>query len=784
MIKLLFFVGSIFLFCQNSFNQILQVQNTQTPAQLVQNVLLGSGVQAFNITFNGQTANTITNQVAYFTNGNSIGIPSGIIMGSGNVVTTAPGPNNSPSAGTPTTQNYTDPDLAAIAGLQINDAAVLEFDFIATGDTVKFNFVFASEEYPEYVGSFNDAFGFFLSGPGINGPYSNNAINVALIPNTTTPVTINNVNMGNYNCPGPPSGCTNCAYYVDNCTGQFVQYDGYTVPLTAILAPLSCGDTFHIKLAIGDALDQAFDSGVFLQEGSFSSNNITMSSNIDVQSIDSMLYEGCGMATLLLTRSDTTDTLFFTFNISGTATNGVDYNYINTSNYFLPGEDSASFNIWAIVDGQTEGPESVIIQLIQTVCNVNDTQTVTFYIADYDSMQTTPNNPVKVCVDDTVPVFVTLTGGDWPFTYNWTPGNYTSDTIFVSPSNNTYYIVTITDECNKTVTDTVYVSVINHPPLTSINLNDTNLLCPGDTALLFKNISGGSGNPLNIVWYDGSFTYNSNPLLIHPSTTTTYYFMAIDNCSKDTIRDTITVNVPIYPPMSLSLNNDTSICLNDPIQLSALVQGGSGVYYYQWNTGDTTSSITLQLTQTQTLYVNVTDQCGNSANDSVYVYVSPIYPDFTYSPSSPVKINTPVQCTDLSINPVQWQWTVNNGLQSTEQNPSFTFDKTGQYTICLKIKNPDGCESETCKSIEIYEDFLFPNIITPNGDGKNDVLFIKGLQGQNKLIIYNRWGNKIYEIDNYQNDWDGDGHSDGTYYFILIRHNGEEVTGYFTILNK
>ena len=257
--KLVFVIVSIFVFYQNSFNQVLQVQNTQTPAQLVQNVLLGSGVQAFNITFNGQPATTITNQVAYFTNGNSIGIPSGIIMGSGNVVTTAPGPNNSSSAGTTTTQNYTDPDLVAIAGVQINDAAVLEFDFIATGDTVKFNFVFASEEYPEYVGSFNDAFGFFLSGPGINGPYSNNAINVALIPNTTTPVTINNVNMGNYNCPGPPSGCTNCAYYVDNCTGQFVQYDGYTVPLTAILALLSCGDTFHIKLAIGDALDQAFD---------------------------------------------------------------------------------------------------------------------------------------------------------------------------------------------------------------------------------------------------------------------------------------------------------------------------------------------------------------------------------------------------------------------------------------------------------------------------------------------------------------------------------------------
>jgi len=108
---------------------------------------------------------------------------------------------------------------------------------VPTGDSLAFRFVFGSEEYPEYVNSINDVFGFFISGPGITGPYQNNAKNIALIPATNNPVSINSVNAGSNN-----------TWYTANHNGQHnVQPDGFTKVLTA-RANVICGETYQIKI--------------------------------------------------------------------------------------------------------------------------------------------------------------------------------------------------------------------------------------------------------------------------------------------------------------------------------------------------------------------------------------------------------------------------------------------------------------------------------------------------------------------------------------------------------
>ena len=196
------------LFCLTSSAQ-LAVSNAapyNVPTYLVNNVLLGNGVSASNITYTGNPA-----QIGFFTGGlngaPNLGLDSGLVMSSGDVNDIAPGGNQ------PNTGSFSgpgDPDLLSIAQsvtsnpnaaniTQTQYAAFLEFDFTPAGDSVQFNFVFASEEYPDggiggWVNQvFNDVFAFYISGPGITGQE-----NLAVVPGTTTPVTINSINNGSF----------------------------------------------------------------------------------------------------------------------------------------------------------------------------------------------------------------------------------------------------------------------------------------------------------------------------------------------------------------------------------------------------------------------------------------------------------------------------------------------------------------------------------------------------------------------------------------------------------
>ncbi|MEY3398068.1 MAG: hypothetical protein RL220_662, partial [Bacteroidota bacterium] len=171
----------------------LTVDTTLSPEQIVEDVFLSNGIFVSNITYVGGEGFV----GSFDGSATTLGLTSGIVMGSGLAVG-AIGPNDSGShtSGGSGIFDYQDDDLSSIlGGYSANDPSIIEFDFIATGDSLDFQFVFGSEEYLEYVGSaFNDGFGFFISGPGISGPYTNGAVNIALVPGTDTPVAINNVN--------------------------------------------------------------------------------------------------------------------------------------------------------------------------------------------------------------------------------------------------------------------------------------------------------------------------------------------------------------------------------------------------------------------------------------------------------------------------------------------------------------------------------------------------------------------------------------------------------------
>ena len=234
----------------------ITVTGTDDGSVLVNNIL-GSGITASNITYS-DGANVM--QSGTFTGGFSsgLGMDTGIILTSG-AATDAEGPNSSDSLSV-STGSGGDADLSAASGFTTNDAAVLEFDFTTAGGDLFFNFQFASEEYNEFTNSsFNDVFAFFVDD-----------VNIALIPGTTDPVTINNVNGGNplgTNATNPD--LFNCNDLSD-CGASFdLEYDGFTDLFVAQALGLGAGD-HHIKIAIADASDSILDSGVFIEGGSFS----------------------------------------------------------------------------------------------------------------------------------------------------------------------------------------------------------------------------------------------------------------------------------------------------------------------------------------------------------------------------------------------------------------------------------------------------------------------------------------------------------------------------------
>ncbi len=197
-------------------------------------------------------------------------ISKGLILSTGNVFD-AIGPNNTPDKSSKALNN-TDVSLSAIAKGPTYDAAILEFDFIPTDDSIAFNFFFGSEEYPEYVSkNVNDIFGFFLSSEDPPGRR-----NLAMLERHI-PITVDNINSivnKKYFIRNYLWDPENVAKWESNKPGgelaSTFQFDGFTVVLHAG-AKVVPGKKYHIKIAIADVGDRLYDSAIFLEAGSFKS---------------------------------------------------------------------------------------------------------------------------------------------------------------------------------------------------------------------------------------------------------------------------------------------------------------------------------------------------------------------------------------------------------------------------------------------------------------------------------------------------------------------------------
>jgi hypothetical protein len=322
----------------------IQIQQNLSPQQLITDVFLGDCLTASNIQFTGSPA-----AVGTFTNGWGIGINSGIVLTTGSAAM-ATGPNQFTGAGQDNNLPG-HPLLTALAGFQTYDATVFQFSFVPQTDHVTFTYVFASDEYPEFVCDiYNDVFGFFVSGPG----YAPNT-NIATIPGTTAAVAIDNVNNN--------GGCVPyySLFYVPNGGGAHNEYDGFTRPLTTCINTVPC-ETYTIIIAIADAGDHIYDSAVFLEAESFSAGvDLTIDANSGTQASSP---ENCAEQGVFVFTIDQPmdETVVLTYSV--TQVGGAQFSPpVPVTVTFPPGVTSVTIPINAVIGTLGEDVTTVTIEL-------------------------------------------------------------------------------------------------------------------------------------------------------------------------------------------------------------------------------------------------------------------------------------------------------------------------------------------------------------------------------------------------------------------------------------
>ena len=562
-----FVLSSLNAYCQ------LTVTPSMTAAVLAAK-LAGPGITI--------TAATLT--CAAVANGTFVSVATPLTIDSGIILTTGRAIQAAGAASfLASTSNGTagDPALTALAGATTYDACTLQFDFIPNGDTVSFNYQFGSEEYNNSTcGPYNDAFAFFISGPGIVGTQ-----NMALVPGTTIPVTVNSINSGIPGSPAAPYFCNiaNCnimgpgspftAYYYDNTGGTQLTYKGFTKKLAAVHSVIPC-NTYHLKLSICDAGNALYDSGVFIEAGSLKTNNFHFD-HVDsightINGVPNTIVKGCSPATIKIFSAHATgvaQTVHFSF--GGTGIHGTDYTSPDSAT-IAAGDTSVVVSI-AGIPTPPGGTKTLELYLLSPFsCGIVDS--ISLNIMDTPSAHIlTPDT--TICLGASFMIRVAGTTG---LGYSWTPAaGLSSPTVMqpiASPVATTTYVMSATlalSGCPAIVKD-VSVTVIN-TTVTIVTPNTT--ICIGGTVNL--NVTGPP--TLNYSWSPAAGLSDptiQNPIAT-PTVTTTYTLLttAAGGLCPTTESVTITVsvlNVAILTP-------DTTLCRGNSFMIR--VSGPSGPTY-------------------------------------------------------------------------------------------------------------------------------------------------------------------------------------------------------------
>ena len=555
--------------------------------------------------------------------GTDLGLQRGVLLTSGEAIN-AIGPNSGPSAGSfggPSGPGDANLDsLSSILGAfrASEDACILEMDVVSETDELIFDYTFGSDEYPEFtndLNSFNDIFAFFISGPGIDGDVRlDNQRNIAVLPNDAeTVVQIDSVN-----------SFFNNDYYRNNRLGQSLEYDGLTSGfrgdpknLTARADVQAC-ETYHLKLAIADRGDGAYDSGVFISAlcGGLPNLDSDLVTNVDY------LIEDCtDQPDSIQVRFENLKETFqtYTLEIGGTATLNEDYQLpgFPSEITFPPGETMVSFPLIILSDDVEEGDETIEISFSRDFgCdNVATIQTLTLRLADQidinllssdlaDTIFFCPGAPVEVIVGG-AEEYAWFAGGDSEVDVVSVNG----DTVLVTANENTFLTVSGTvGSCTESLT----FDLVNPMGEVTILNPDTLNICRGDT--IFLEQTNNLGNQ-NIVWtplFGGNFLDDQNSTSVRATPTfSQFYRVSVGPEGGCAAMDSVFVDVDNFVVPTLIA--DTTICQGFPLPLLTAPVNfpGQTVYSFSPGTGFLEDS-----TDVNSIFTSETDQ------DTVFTLIS------------------------------------------------------------------------------------------------------------------------------------------------------------------
>jgi gliding motility-associated-like protein len=359
------------------------------------------------------------------------------------------------------------------------------------------------------------------------------------------------------------------------------------------------------------------------------------------------------------------------------------------------------------------------------------------------------------------------------------PGNTANIQATITPNNSDvgFHTISVSGTDNGTpspaTTNVIFVLRVLESPVDVPVISGDADFCAGGLTVL-----SAAGDYQNLEWSTGAVGSSSTVFLAGTYTVTGQNPGECPAVSEPFV-------VTVQPSPTPVITGDQFSCGGTPAELSTVEPYTT----YAWSNGANTPTNEVL---TGTYFVTVMDANGCSGTSDLFpvqIANDPIA-FFTTDPNSPQLPGITVNFTDGSTidgsSITSWDWDFDyDDESSSDPNPSFTYTVPGTYQITLVVTTADGCQdSTTVQYLVAPQDVIIPNVFTPNNDNVNDVLEFANVQYyRNELTVYNRWGQKVFEANNYQNTWRAADQPDGTYFYtLLLTDSAKEYKGHVTLL--